>query len=262
MLQPADTFGSYGSRAPQGLALRAARAVDRTVTFAIALVLALACALAGYGLWDSWRVLEGGNTLPKPSTSEELAALMAENPDVCAWLTIDNTNVDYPVVQGADNFEYLSRDATGKSAPAGSIFLDAACDRTFHEPYEVLMGHHMARGKMFGDLDKFLSEDFFRENSSGTLLLPDRKLSLEIVAVLMADAYDGTIFGMPASQDRMAQLVSYISEHAIYQRSGSYSESDQLIALSTCSSDGVNDRTVLVCKVAGERTANVSKNAA
>lgn len=258
MLQPADTFGSYGSRASQGLALTAARAADRTVTFAIVLVLALAFALAGYSLWDSWHVLEGGNTLPKPSTGEDFASLMAQNPDVCAWLSIDNTKIDYPVVQGKDNFEYLGRDVTGQSIASGSIFLDAACDRTFHESYEVIMGHHMARRKMFGDLDLFLDKDFFQENSTGELRLPDRTLDLTIVAVLTADAYDGTIFGTPAGQDKMSTLVDYIHEHARYQRSGQYSESDQLIALSTCASSGANDRTVLICKVSGERSADVS----
>lgn len=264
MFQAADTFGSYGARPPQGIALAAARAADRTVTLAIVLVLALAFALAGYSLWDSWHVFKGGNTLPKPNTVEELAALMAENPDVCAWLTIDNTNIDYPVVQGKDNFEYLSRDVKGESAASGSIFLDAACDRTFHEPYEVIMGHHMARSKMFGDLDLFLEKDFFNKNRTGTLLLPDRTLDLEIVAVLTADAYDGTIFGTPAGQDRMSTLVDYIGTHARYQRSGQYGESDQLIALSTCASSGTNDRTVLMCKVAGEHGAgaDASGNAA
>ena len=262
MLQAADTFGSYGVRPPQGLALAAARAADRTVTFAIVLVLALAFALAGYSLWDSWHVFEGGNTLPKPSTAEELSALMAKNPDVCAWLTIDNTKIDYPVVQGEDNFEYLSRDATGESAASGSIFLDSACDRTFHEPYEVIMGHHMARRKMFGDLDLFLEKDFFRKNRTGQLMLPDRTLKLEVVAVLTADAYDGTVFSTPAGQDRMSTLVDYIGKNALYQRSGQYGERDQIIALSTCASSGTNDRTVLMCKVTGESSTGAGGNAA
>lgn len=262
MLQAADTFGSYGSCAPRGLGLTVARAADRAVTLVIALVLALAFALSGYSLWDSWHVYEGGDTFAKPSSAEEFAALMAKNPDVCAWLTVDGTHIDYPVVQGKDNFEYLSRDVTGKSAASGSIFLDAACGRTFHEPYEVIMGHHMAHSKMFGDLDKFLKESFFKKHGSAELMLPDRTLDLEVVAVLSADAYDGTIFGTPAGQDRMSTLVGYINEHARYQRSGSYSEGDQLIALSTCGSDGLNERTVVMCKVTGERSSAVGENAA
>lgn len=59
-------------------------------------------AISGYGLWDSWRVLEGGDQLAKPTDSNSFAELMTINPDVCAWITVDGTNIDYPVVQGKD----------------------------------------------------------------------------------------------------------------------------------------------------------------
>lgn len=74
------------------------------------------------------------------------------NPDVCGWLTLDHTKIDYPVVQGTDNFEYLEKDVLGNPSVAGSIFLDAKSDRNFHDFYTVIMGHHMQGRKMFGVL--------------------------------------------------------------------------------------------------------------
>ena len=253
MIAAADTFGSYGSAGQLGIPLRAARATDRLVTGVIALVLALIVAFSGYALWDEFRVLNADSGLQKPTSAESFAALLAINPDVVAWLTVDNTGIDYPVVQGKDDFEYLSTDPTGEYAASGSIFLMSECDRSFHEPYEVLMGHHMQYGKMFGDLDKFLDQQFFEQNGSAELLLPDRTLSLEAVAVLTADAYDNAIFGVPVTESGMPGLVDAISERATYQREGSFSADDQLIALSTCASSGANARTVLVCKVTGEQ---------
>lgn len=250
MSQPADTFGSYRSLGSP--ALRAARAVDRLVTVAIALVLAVAFALACYSLWDSWNVLEGGAVPARPTDAESFAALRAQNPDIVAWLTVDNTHIDYPVVRGEDNYEYLSRDATGAYAASGSIFLDSECAPDFSEPYEVIFGHHMQYGKMFGDLDKFCDQGFFDQNRTASLMLPGRTLSLETVAVISADAYDGAIFGTPAQAGSMQRIVDRIGELAVHRRLGEYSASDQLIALSTCSSSGSNARTVLVCKVTGE----------
>ncbi len=254
MLPATDTFGSYGRRRGLvGLAFSASRAFDRAVTWIIAIILALVCAIAGYAVWDAWHVLNGNNQFAKPVDAESFASIMAVNPDVCAWLTIDNTNIDYPVVQGEDNFEYLSRDAKGEYAASGSIFLDVACDRTFPGPYEVLMGHHMQYGKMFGDLDRFLDEGFFEENRAGQLMLPDRTLELEVAAVMKADAYDHTIFGTPVDSGGMPSLVSHIAERALYQRDGALSATDHVIALSTCASDGADARTVVVCKVVGEQ---------
>ena len=158
-------------------------------------MLALALAVSAYALWDAYALADGGDgqarlAALKSGDAVSFSELLALNPDVCAWITIDNTNIDYPVVRGKDDFEYLSKDATGAYSASGSIFLDSKCSRDFAEPYEVLMGHHMQYGKMFGDLDKFLDEGFFNQNQTGTLYLPDRTLDLQVCAVVKADAYD------------------------------------------------------------------------
>ena len=85
---------------------------------------------------------------------------MAMNPDVCGWIVMDHTGIDYPIVQGEDNFEYLDKDPLGNPEISGSIFLDWQNNRKFTDPYMVLMGHHMQAGKMFGDLDKYSDETF------------------------------------------------------------------------------------------------------
>ena len=63
--------------------------------------------------------------------------LLAINPDVCAWVSLDNTKVDYPVLQGANNMIYLNQDVYGDFALAGSIFLDSRNDRTFSDRYSL-----------------------------------------------------------------------------------------------------------------------------
>lgn len=246
-------------RGRQSAGMRAARAVDTLVTCGIALILLAILAVAGYSLKDSYDVLEGTTAADEMTFSE----LLALYPDVCAWLTIDNTNIDYVVTQGEDNFEYLTQDATGEYTASGSIFLDSECSRDFTEPYEVIMGHHMASSKMFGDLDLFLDEDFFSENQTGTLYLPTRTLSLQVCAVLTADAYDGVLYGTPVTTtDGLSRVIDRVNELALYQRDGvELTESDQLIALSTCASSGVNDRTILICRVTGETEASYETEA-
>lgn len=251
-----DSFGYYGRRGQLEPSQWAARAFDRLVTFVIVLVLVFAGAVSGYSLWDAFNLANGGTKLNKPTDAESFAQLRAINPDVIAWLTVDNTGIDYAVVQGKDNFEYLNKDAAGEYSSSGSLFLDKDCDPEFREPYEVIMGHHMQYSKMFGDLDKFLDKDFFDQNKTATLMLPDRTLQLEVVSILKADAYDATIFGMPMTDSPISSVTDYIDQNAIHRREGEYSADDQLVALSTCASSGVNTRTVLMCKVVGETPAN------
>ena len=253
MSKSVDSFGYIDARRPPTAGQRVVNALDRLVTLVIVLLLVVAGGISAYSLWDSYMLAHGGATYDGPSRAERFAEARAMNPDVVAWLTVDNTGIDYPVVQGEDDFEYLTKDATGEYSASGSLFLDSECDPEFHEPYEVIMGHHMQYSKMFGDLDKFLDQEFFEQNSTAELLLPDRTLELEIVAVMQVDAYDGTVFGMPATSAE--GIESYAEANALWQREGEYGSSDQFIGLSTCDSSGMNERTVVLCKVVEEKAA-------
>lgn len=244
------------------LASGLSKLIDSVITF----MLALALLYAGYALWDTWHVLNAPNSVQqqlmeyKPGDPEDLAAsfeeLLAINPDVCAWITIDGTGIDYVVVQGTDNYTYLDKDVYGSYSAAGSIFLDSGNSRGFTDSYCILMGHHMQGGAMFGDLDLFLDEAFFRANTTGTLYLPDKILALETVAVIQADAYDKIIYGAPVrSDDGFSSLILRINELAVYTRSNPLTQKDQIIALSTCSSSYTNARILLICRVTGENMA-------
>lgn len=174
---------------------------DRTLTALVAFVLLVMAAYAAFALWDNNRVYAAAqdvqqqmlNLKPdgdRPSFDE----LLALNPDVCAWVTLDGTKVDYPVVQGSDNLEYLNKDVYGSFALAGSIFLDTRCDRNFGDAYSLLYGHHMADGSMFGSLDSYKDAQFFNDNATGTLLVPDGSYDLQVFACLTVTASDDRIF--------------------------------------------------------------------
>lgn len=136
----------------------------------IVLFLVVAGAYSAYALWDNMQVYASVDDIQsqllkyKPTPGEDngptFEELRAINPDVCAWITLDGTKIDYPVLQGEDNLTYINKDVYGNFALAGSIFLDSNCDRSFQEKYSLLYGHHMAEHKMFGDLDLYESRNF------------------------------------------------------------------------------------------------------
>ena len=133
------------------------RAANALISLAVGLCLAVCGAYAGYALWDNRQVYSAAENVQiemqklKPEVSEEVgetgpsfAELLAVNPDVCAWLTVDNTRIDYPVLQGETNLDYINTDVYGNFALAGSIFLDSRNAPTFADGYSLLYGHHMA----------------------------------------------------------------------------------------------------------------------
>ena len=106
-------------------------------------------------------------------------------------LTIDGTNIDYPVMQGRYNTRFLNTDPFGDYSVSGSIFLDSRCSPDFSDSFMLIYGHHMDYGKMFGSLDDFLSESFLESHCTGTLMIgrnAERVLKLRVFAAMKAAA--------------------------------------------------------------------------
>ena len=169
--------------------------------------------------------------------------LMEMNPDIAAWIRIEGTNIDHPVVQGRDNYEYLGKDVNGNDYAGGSIFLDSGNSRNLSDNYIIIHGHHMSGGAMFGDLANFCIEEFFNEHSEGELLTPDSKYDLTIVGAAVEDAYDGNVYYTDPDR-RPLELLETCS----ITRAADFEENDKLVALSTCFGDMSNKRTVIFAR--------------
>ncbi|MGI6012637.1 MAG: class B sortase [Ruminococcus sp.] len=232
------------------------------ISGALVLFLIIAGAYSAYSLWDNAQVYASVDDVQaellklKPEAAEEGGAtfdeLRAINPDVCAWLTLDNTEIDYPVLQGEDNLTYINKDVYGNFSLSGSVFLDSGCDNTFSGKYSLLYGHHMANSKMFGDLDLYEEEKFFNENTTGMLILPDRSYELEIFACLRVSASEENIFTPQRWQTDTGGLLEFVKNNGMYihqdkmDRIGDSENYSQILAMSTCSSEFTDARTVLL----------------
>ena len=128
-----------------------------------------------------------------------LDELLEINKDTTGWITIYNTNIDYPIMQGKDDLEYLNKDVYGKFSISGSIFMAYQNAKDFSDPYILLYGHHMENGSMFGDVLKFKNKEFFDKNTKGVLILPEKVYDLKVMAVLETNAYDHNIYLIPQS---------------------------------------------------------------
>ena len=132
---------------PLEAAAALARGADRLLTTVVGLFLLLILAFAAFSLWDTWRIYDEAGvdeTLLhfKPTEAGDNTAgfsdLAALSPDVRAWLTLDDTHIDYPVVQGEDNVKYVNTDVYGNFSLSGSIFLDYRNAADFSDAYCLL----------------------------------------------------------------------------------------------------------------------------
>ena len=247
------------------MALKIVKAANSLLNFIVMLALCVAGLYAGYALWDNNQVYAAAQNVQadmiklKPVLVEEAGEegasfeeLLAINEDVRAWVTLDNTNIDFPILQGENNLTYINKDVYGNFALAGSIYLDSRTDSGFHDIVNLLYGHHMDGGDMFGDLDKFKEEKFFDENKTGLLILPDRSYDLEIFACLLTDASEDAIFEPQEYEADIESLLKFTEQNAMYCDIDTLAElrkrngEDQILILSTCSTEFTDARTIVL----------------
>ena len=243
------------------VAASAARFGDKILSFLAIILMVVMLSFGGYSLWDTYVTMSGAflkNDLLKykPSldnpeeTRLSLQELMAINPDTRAWITLDGTHIDYPMVQGKDDMEYVNKDVTCEFSLSGSIFLSAKNKADFSDPYMLTYGHHMDNGGMYGDVMKFIEKDYFDKHLTGHLFLPDgRARKLDVFAVIECDAYDQMIYRTDNKKGNVMELVEYLKNHATNFRDIGMKESDQIMALSTCVSLETNGRAVVMVRV-------------
>jgi len=214
---------------------------DRIFSRIVTVIVVLVVVFVGSAYYDALKFTnEGINTVK----FHDFAELLRINPDTVAWLTMDGTHIDHPVVQGKDNFEYLDKNFYGKTYAGGTLFLDAGCSKTFSRHYQIIHGHHMEGGAMFGDLPKYHDSKFFQKNKTGQLLTPTKNYDLLVVGTGTADAYDGEIYS-PESSANLSMIRSKCSRW----RDVKWKSSDKVLLLSTCSSNMDNTRTVVFCRM-------------
>lgn len=226
---------------------KAIRFLDNMVDRTMALILILLLLVGVYFVYDTAFVYYNASAARvayyRPGTQEEAAAVQKPlTEDYVAWLSIDDTNINYPIMQGENNSKYLNLDPYGDYSLTGSIFLDSRNASDFSDSYSLVYGHHMSSGYMFGALDKFYDEAYFDSHRTGELMVGDAVYQLEIFAMLLTDANEGKLFD-PQGSDEVLRLAKEVSMH--------YREptSNQVLALSTCKDPGSTTRTVVLASL-------------
>lgn len=226
---------------------RAVRFLDRLEDYVILVCCAAVFLIGVYSLYDNYLIYQEANdtSLLKYKPSQEDGGRAKDAPDqMTAWLTLDGTSVDYPVMQGKTNMEYLTKNPYGEYSLSGSIFLDCRNSPDFSDEYSLIYGHHMEGGMMFGALDDFLDRDYFDAHRSGELFVDDQSLRIHIFAVMEADASDEKLFA-PTEADA-ADTLEYIKKHALFFEEQTVLEiQGSILALSTCKYPDTADRVLV-----------------
>lgn len=232
------------------------RVISNCVDYTVMVAFFLLFIFGTYSLWDSNQIYAQADknvyAMYKPSDDDDLGyeEMKRINSDTNAWLTVYGTDIDYPVFQAEDNEKYVHTDAKGKYSMTGALFLDYRNSSDYSDFSSIIYGHHMEKGKMFGNLSDFRKKNFFDSHEYGKIYIQDAYYGIHFMAYLSEDAYNTNVYRPTIqSEEDKSEYLSYIKEHAQMFRDVNGTTSDRYILLSTCSSLETNGRTILIGKI-------------
>ncbi len=240
------------------------------VSFGAVLLAIVLILYSGYVLYDSMAIevsaFSSNSDLLKYKPSvmaqakDDGPSLAEINEDYRGWVTVGGepaSPIDYPVVQGQDDLYYASHDVYQGMSLTGAIYLAAGNKADFSDSYNLLYGHHMDNGAMFGSLDKFRNKNYFSTHQTATIAGKNNAVyDVTFFAVISTDAYEDQVYNVG---NRAREVMDFLTgdrdsdagigtKVIIYDKTAAVNTS-KIIALSTCASADTNGRLVLFGKM-------------
>ncbi|MCD8232366.1 MAG: class B sortase [Clostridiales bacterium] len=176
-------------------------------------------------------------------------SLEAINADVIGWIRFDDTaavGVDYPILHGETNDTYLRTNLYGEYYIAGSIFMEAANSPDFSDYYNIIYGHNMRNGTMFGSLKKYKNEEgFYEANPYFTIYTETAAYRYQIFSYeeVLDDSVIYTVGYQP--DEDYQDLIDTMISGSMYDTGITPDRDDRIVTLTTCTSTGDHYRFVL-----------------
>ena len=185
------------------------------------------------------------NSYEKIRVEKEEENLYDKYEDYRGWIKIDNTNINYPIVQGKDNSFYLDKDINKNYLSSGSIFMNYL-NHGFNDENTVLFGHHMRNKTMFAQLKKYKEKEFFYGDNDIVIEVEnDKVLKYKVFSAYVTDSKDNYIKTNFDDKDQYKEFLEDIKNKSQYKSDIDVNENDKIITLSTCSYE-FNDARMVV----------------
>ena len=199
-----------------------------------------ACIFLGlYAWYDENRVVESAQILAM--NEEDVPVYLQNRQTKTAWIKINGTNINYPIVQGKDNEYYLNHNVDGKVATAGSIFLDYR--NKWSDDFLIIYGHRMSGEQMFGEIVRYRDEGFWNSHRSGRMWMNGDEYELHILAFAVVSVVDASIYTLPKRADN---VWIEMQDKALWLDEKADINGRKLVLLSTCDRDAKKWRNVLL----------------
>ncbi len=188
--------------------------------------------------------------LNTPLSSVDFTQLLKQNKDTVGWLIVNNTNINYPVVQTTNNDYYLNHAFDRSKNYAGWVFADFRNDFDTLSKNTVIYAHGRKDGVMFGSLNNSLKKNWYTklENQLIQFSTLNYNTLWQIFSVYKIEAESYYITTDFSTDEAFSEFITKMENRSIYDFGVDVSSDDRILTLSTCYNDkGI--RTVVQAKL-------------
>ena len=190
----------------------------------------------------------GASSVSLPTVDFE--SLLAQGPDVKAWLELPGTVIQYPVTQGEDNSYYLKHLYDGTANKVGCLFIDYENAEDFSDNNTIIYGHNMRDGSMFSTLVEYKAQAYYDEHPEMYLVTPEGGYVAEVFSAFVASPEESGSETSPWALEwkdsgAYTTWLSAMQERSVIETGVSVTSSDKVLTLSTCTNGGA-DRFIVM----------------
>lgn len=203
--------------------------------------------------------LPDGETTPVPEETEptepplepapiyvDFEKLKQQNEDIIGWIYCPDTIINYPIIQGEDNQSYLYRTHEGIYNANGCIFMDFRNLSDFSDHNNIVYGHNMPTGAMFGSLKHYREQSYYEEHPVFWILTPDKAFRVDLIAGLVTPSDSDTYELFSYAEDLQARMEYAISKSTFDAGEVDIQSIEHVVTLSTCTYEYATARYVVI----------------
>ena len=181
------------------------------------------------------------------------STLQEINKDTIGWLTVNNTRIDYPVVQAKDNDYYLRRDYYQNKNRHGWIFMDYRNNPDELNENTIIYGHNLANQTMFGTLRYALNSYWYKKSANQiiTFNTPNENMKFQIFSIYTIPTTNDYLDITFPTTDAYQAYIDLVKGRSIYDFNIEVTTDDKILTLSTCA-NGNDKRLVIHAKLIKE----------
>ncbi len=181
------------------------------------------------------------------------STLQEINKDTVGWLTVNNTRIDYPVVQAKDNDYYLRRDYYQNKNRHGWIFMDYRNNPDELNENTIIYGHNLANQTMFGTLRYALNSYWYKKSANQiiTFNTPNENMKFQIFSIYTIPTTNDYLDITFPTTDAYQAYIDLVKGRSIYDFNIEVATDDKILTLSTCA-NGNDKRLVIHAKLIKE----------